>query len=164
MHYRFCPLCGAEFDSEGGEPCHSCFEYIPPLSDNPKNPVIAVILTAFLPGLGQIYNGDSFVRGALFFICFTVGILFLIIPGILIWIYAIYDACITSNKINHGELAYREIDNRMIALFILLVIVVGACMIAFTLFMIGLTLSQGMGGLISPEMKQMLAILGYNKI
>lgn len=164
MRYRFCPCCGAKFDSDGGEACQSCCEFIPPLLDNPKNPVISVILTAFLPGLGQIYNGDSFIKGALIFVFFTIGILFLIIPGIIIWIIAMCEAYNTAKKINRGELKFRETDNRKIALYIILVIIVGICMIVFTLFMINLALSHGSGAIVPTEMDQMLAILGYGDI
>ena len=164
MHYRFCPLCGAKFDSEGSETCNSCCEFIPPLSDTPKNPAIAVILTAFLPGLGQIYNGDSLKKGAFLFIFFTLGILLFIIPGIVIWIISIYDAYLKAKKINCGESRYIQTDNRNIALFIIIVIMVCVCMIAFTLFMIGIAMSQGIEDTMSTEMKQMLAMLGYEKI
>lgn len=71
-----------------------------------KSPGLAAVLSFFVPGLGQIYNGQIakgivvFVIGPLFFL----GVLGWIGVGYLLyvplWIYAIYDAYRTAERIN----------------------------------------------------------------
>jgi TM2 domain-containing membrane protein YozV len=91
----------------------------------PKNAALAAILSLILPGLGQIYNGQIgrgitfiiiiVILGAIPFILtiffgFLIIFLFwLIFPIIWIisfafWMYNIYDAYKTANKINTGEM------------------------------------------------------------
>jgi TM2 domain-containing membrane protein YozV len=61
-----------------------------------KNPAIALILSLFIPGVGQLYNGDN-KKGVILLIgllvsgllaAFAVGI----VTGIAIWVYAMVDA------------------------------------------------------------------------
>lgn len=73
---------------------------------NQKNPGLAAVLSFLITGLGQIYNGQigkgiglliaAVVSAAL---C-TVIIGFVLLP--IIWIYGIYDAYKTAEKINQG--------------------------------------------------------------
>ncbi len=90
------------------------------ISDNPKkSPTIAVVTSFFIPGLGQIYNGDLikglafiiigiilvllafvFVIPALMAPVLLVFVLILSIPYIIFWAYNIYDAYMTAEKIN----------------------------------------------------------------
>lgn len=72
-----------------------------------KSPFIALILSFFIIGLGQVYNG-RFWKGVGFLIAMPIGLLFLIIPGILIWIWGLYDAYTDAEKINRGEVPYKE--------------------------------------------------------
>jgi TM2 domain-containing membrane protein YozV len=69
-----------------------------------RNPSLAAALS-LLPGLGQVYNG-MLVRGIILFIATLLGLLIFIIPGACIWIYSIYDAFRTAEKINRGEIAF----------------------------------------------------------
>ncbi len=84
-----------------------------------KNPAIAVIASFFIPGLGQLYNGEL-VKGAAFvavgvslgILAFTMVmpammapallefVLLLSIPYLALWAYSIYDAYTTAEKIN----------------------------------------------------------------
>ncbi len=84
-----------------------------------KSPIIAAVTSFFIPGLGQIYNGET-VKGLAFI---TVGamlvllalifvipalmapallgfVLILSIPYLVFWAYNIYDAYTTAEKIN----------------------------------------------------------------
>ena len=91
---------------------------------NVKNPILAVVLSALLPGLGQIYNTQ--VGKGLFFIGFNMIINFLIrepllavlddpksveqptmivfigysLAGMVLWIYSIIDAKKNADRIN----------------------------------------------------------------
>ncbi len=68
-----------------------------------KQPVLAAIGSFFIPGLGQVYNGESYVKGFMYLAGTYLGYL-LILPGFLIWLYGIYNAYTTANKINAGEI------------------------------------------------------------
>lgn len=59
-----------------------------------RNPLMALGLSFFFPGLGQIYNGQVAKGIFIFFTCF------LILP----WIFGIFDAFFTAIKINRGEI------------------------------------------------------------
>jgi len=70
------------------------------MKNNLRNPVLAAILSAILPGTGQIYNQDI-IKGSLIFI----GFLFLagtVLGGLAVWAFAIYDAWANGEKINRG--------------------------------------------------------------
>jgi TM2 domain-containing membrane protein YozV len=69
-----------------------------------RNPSLAAALS-LLPGLGQVYNG-MLVRAIILFIATLLGLFIFIIPGVCIWIYSIYDAFRTAEKINCGETAF----------------------------------------------------------
>lgn len=63
-----------------------------PASVTGKNPALAVILSFFIAGLGQIYNGD-WKKGIVFFVAAIVG--FALTGGLLtlaVWIWGMVDA------------------------------------------------------------------------
>lgn len=67
-----------------------------------KNPNIVIILSFFITGLGQIYNGET-VKGIAFFIIEIIFILLMsvwigLILAPLFWIYAMHDAYKTAKK------------------------------------------------------------------
>jgi TM2 domain-containing membrane protein YozV len=73
-----------------------------------KNPGVAVVLSFFIPGLGQIYNGQI-MKGILFIILASAfGFLTVVLIGYILyplfWIYNLYDAYNTAMEINerHG--------------------------------------------------------------
>jgi len=68
--------------------------------------VLATVLSASLPGMGQVYNGKV-GKGLLFVVCFWVGLV-LIIPGLIVWIYAMWDAYTEAGKINTGEVPFEN--------------------------------------------------------
>lgn len=79
-----------------------------------KNPGVASVLSFFVPGLGQIYNGDIIIGVAFIIIealSLSVGIILLqskqikeasifIVICIIFWIYNMYNAYKTAEKIN----------------------------------------------------------------
>jgi TM2 domain-containing membrane protein YozV len=80
-----------------------------------KNPVRAALLSLVFPGLGQIYNGENF-KGFLLFFWVLAGLIILI-PGIIIWGYGIYDARAVALKMNSGVILYRKTDRSMVNLY-----------------------------------------------
>jgi len=69
-----------------------------------KNPGVAAVLSFFITGLGQIYNGQ-FAKAAVFFGAMIVNVLLCYIvigflTGFITWAYGIYDAYKSAEKIN----------------------------------------------------------------
>jgi len=69
-----------------------------------KNPGLAAVLSFFYMGLGQIYNGQLH-KGIAFLIAYSISwMLIVLLIGILttpiLWIYGIYDAYKSAEKIN----------------------------------------------------------------
>ena len=83
-----------------------------------KSPFFALILSFFFPGLGQVYNG-KFWKGILFMIAIFAGAFF-IIPGIVIWIWGLYDAYTEAEQINNGQKPYSEATVWEIIIFLIL--------------------------------------------
>lgn len=100
----FCKACGSEILEEA-EICPKCG--VRQKSNQMKNPGIAAVLSALWVGFGQIYNGQI-GKGLLFMILQILNclLLFIVIGFITVpafWIYGIYDAYKTAEKINTGE-------------------------------------------------------------
>ncbi len=104
----YCKNCGAEID-EKAEICPKCGVRVKPIpvTTDKKSSGIAAIASFFIPGLGQIYNGQI-GKGIMYII---IGIIFALLMIVLIgfilytlfWAYNIYDAYTTAEKINRGE-------------------------------------------------------------
>lgn len=119
---KFCPVCGNSLQNENGEICPQCGARLamPPAPITPeKNPVVAALLSVFVPGLGQVYNGDL-KRGILFYLGTLIATLFLIIPGIIVWAYQLWDAYSTAKMMNSGEIPFRDVNSTELILFIIL--------------------------------------------
>ncbi len=80
---------------------------------NKKEPVISLILSLFIPGLGQIYNAQI-KKGIILFIAFLaslaliyatmqspIGWCFMVLP-IALWLYGMFNAFGEAKKINDG--------------------------------------------------------------
>lgn len=65
-----------------------------------KDPGVALLLSFFFPGLGQIYNGDV-GKGIAFMIAFW--LLIWVFIGVIFWVWAMADAYQTANSINMGR-------------------------------------------------------------
>jgi TM2 domain-containing membrane protein YozV len=101
----------------------------PPETRKMKSPPIAAILSFFFGGLGQVYNGRLGKGLAIFF-----GIMFgtlLVVPGLILWIYSIYDAHKTSKRMNEGAIPYREANGRDYVIYF-------AVMAGFIVLVVGL--------------------------
>ena len=118
---KYCVDCGSKIDAKA-EICPDCGVRQPGSSNyqqsrndlyqkpvyQQKNPGIAAVLSALFVGFGQIYNGQI-AKGLLFMVAYFVSILliFVLIGFIttpLLWIFGIYDAYNTANRINSGEI------------------------------------------------------------
>lgn len=62
-----------------------------PVSKTAQTYGVPAILSFFIPGLGQLVKGQV-GKGILFFFGVIIGLIFLAIPGIIIWIWQIVDA------------------------------------------------------------------------
>jgi len=123
---KYCSNCGAVIDINA-EICPKCGVRVEPVPESnnqnqnntntytntnigteQKNPGLAAVLSFFIIGVGQIYNGQigkgiGMLIGG--YLCFILS--FLIIPaiiGLIIYIWGIYDAYDTAKKINSGEI------------------------------------------------------------
>lgn len=72
-----------------------------------KNPAFAAGLSLLFNGLGQAYNGQ-FMRGVLVLFGSLFGLFLLIVPGVAIWAWGVYDAWATARRMNEGLVPYRE--------------------------------------------------------
>ena len=92
----FCPKCGARVEQEA--------VYV---VQNRKNPGLAAVLSFFIPGLGQIYNGQigKGIKFTIIGVTLALSIAFLV--GIILypifWAYNIHDAYSTAKRINTGQ-------------------------------------------------------------
>jgi len=116
---RFCSGCGARMD--GSTPAG--YPGYPASQVKQKNPTTAGFCSTLLPGLGQVYNGES-GKGFAIFLLTIVGLVIFLVPGLIIWLYAIYDAYNVAGKMNTGEIAFRETRTIHAVLFIVLAVVV----------------------------------------
>ena len=87
-----------------------------------KNPIVAAILSFFFPGSGQAYNGQT-GKGIGVFICFIIGYMIFIIPGLIVFIYGVYDAYSSAQKMNKGEIPYIASSNGAVIGFIVVEII-----------------------------------------
>ena len=56
------------------------------------------------PGLGQVYNGQA-GKGFAVFLLTLMGLVMLVIPGLIVWLYGMYDAYSVAGKMNTGRAA-----------------------------------------------------------
>ncbi|MDD1696014.1 MAG: hypothetical protein LUQ54_03865 [Methanoregula sp.] len=95
----------------------------PSVAREEKNAAIALILSLFFTGSGQVYNGET-VKGIGILICALIGYMLFIIPGILVVCYGIYDAYTTAQKMNKGEITYKSASMGSVIIFIVAEIIV----------------------------------------
>jgi TM2 domain-containing membrane protein YozV len=141
---QFCESCGAPL-KEGDRFCEQCgaavaeapaaapaatpapaaqAEVQAPAAKEEKNPLIAVILSFFFPGLGSVYNGDT-LKGVAIYIGVLIGIFLFILPGIIVWVYGMYDAYTTAKKMNEGRIPFKPANTMAMIVFIVIVLVLG---------------------------------------
>ncbi len=77
-------------------------------SSTKKEPILALLLSFFLPGLGQLYNGNT--NNGLLLITATIiswlltSVCIGLFVFLVVWGFAMYDAYVTAEKINRGEI------------------------------------------------------------
>ncbi len=72
-----------------------------------KNPATAAGFSLIFNGLGQTYNGQ-FTKGVAVLFLSLFGLFFLIVPGVVVWLWGAYDAWVTARRMNEGLIPYRE--------------------------------------------------------
>ena len=119
-HLAFCPHCGKEKVENFTEKTeYDANEFL-----MKKDPFIAAILSAFLPGLGHVYNGD-FKRGVTIQIGYIISLfigyivfILIFIPIIIIFV-GVYDAYVGADKIRKGQKPDRNATVREVLTFLL---------------------------------------------
>jgi TM2 domain-containing membrane protein YozV len=154
-HPRFCSACGSRMDGSGAA-AGSGSEI---RHENEKNPQIAVFCSSLIPGLGQVYNGET-LKGFVFLIGTILGLFLIFIPGLIVWIYSMYDAHITAGKMNEGAIVFRPLQPVYLVIFVVAaVFLVIAVVVAITLIIISSMLSQ-LSPLGNADFLQMLKMSG----
>ncbi|WP_221058405.1 zinc ribbon domain-containing protein [Methanoculleus chikugoensis] len=111
---NYCQECGKELISPNAEICPNCGVRLKEIVINRRSPVIAVVLSFFIWGLGQVYNGQFgkgiayFVVGVLCVASLMILIGFLLVP--LWWLIGMVDAYVSAKRINAGEDASKFIN------------------------------------------------------
>jgi len=137
---RFCSGCGARMD---GTPQPGFPGYAAP--QNPqKSTTIAGFCSSFLPGLGQVYNGET-VKGFVLFFLTLIGLVIFLIPGLIVWIYATYDAYAVAGKMNTGEMEFRETSTLHMVIFIVVAAIVIIAIILILIAMVMASLANELG-------------------
>lgn len=119
---KFCEFCGASVQTTQTfqQPVaqQPVYTQQPVQVKTEKSAGIAAILAFFFPGSGQVYNGEI-GKGIGIFIGYLIGLCIFLIPGIIVLIYGIYDAYKTSQKMNKGEIPYKESSTAKLIVFII---------------------------------------------
>ena len=88
-----------------------------------KNAVVALILSFFFTGSGQVYNGEM-GKGIGVLIGTVIGSMIFFVPGMLVFLYGLYDAYTTAQKMNKGEIPSKPTSMGTVIAFIVAEIVV----------------------------------------
>jgi TM2 domain-containing membrane protein YozV len=113
-----------------------------------KSTTIAGFCSSFLPGLGQVYNGET-AKGFVLFFLTLIGLFVFLIPGLLVWLYAMYDAYAVAGKMNTGEIPFRETSTMHMVIFIIVAVlaIIVALLIIVAMVMASLASELGPLGL-----------------
>jgi TM2 domain-containing membrane protein YozV len=93
-----------------------------------KNPFLAAICSFFIPGLGQVYNGET-AKGIGVFAGTLIGLFLLIIPGLIVWVFGLYDAYTTAKKMNNKEIPFIPTNTAHMIIFFIMVVIIVAIVI-----------------------------------
>jgi TM2 domain-containing membrane protein YozV len=124
---KFCEQCGAGAVAPVAEATSSSEQpAVPVKGSNPeKNPIISLILSFFISGLGQVYNGET-LKGVALFFGTIIGYMIFVIPGVIVWVYGMYDAYTTAKKMNEGTVPYKETNVLVMIGFVVLILIIVA--------------------------------------
>jgi TM2 domain-containing membrane protein YozV len=125
---NFCSDCGAVLSNAG-----SVMQRGPAAVQEEKSPNVALLCSFFIPGLGQVYDGNT-ARGIGIFIGTILGFFVFFIPGLVVWIYGMYDARSTAKRMNSGEIPFQPTRIAHLILFFILAILIIA-VIVFVILM-----------------------------
>jgi TM2 domain-containing membrane protein YozV len=146
MAQNYCPNCGAELQYKEAEICPSCGVRIrSPEPPAKKEPVLAALLSFIFPGSGQVYNG-ALGKGILILAGTIIGAFIFLIPGIIVWLFGIFDAYTTSEKMNKGEIPLKEASGESIIAYILAfvaIIVIAVILFIFVIVLLFVPLMTG---------------------
>jgi TM2 domain-containing membrane protein YozV len=138
---RFCSACGARMD---GYPLPAAAP--PGATDQQKSTATAGLCSSLLPGLGQVYNGET-GKGFILFVLTLGGLVLFIVPGLIVWLYAMYDAYAVAGKMNNGTLEYRPTNMLHMLGFILFAVVIIVIALLIIVAMVIASLATSMGPL-----------------
>ena len=96
-----------------------------------KSPAVAVLCSFFIPGLGQVYDGEI-ARGIALFLGTLAGFFIFIIPGLIFWIYGMKDASSVANRMNKREIPFKPTNTACMILFFIAAVLI----IAFVIFIL----------------------------
>jgi TM2 domain-containing membrane protein YozV len=100
-----------------------------------KNAGVALILSFFFTGSGQVYNGEM-GKGIGVLLGTIIGYMIFVIPGLLVFLYGLYDAYTTAQKMNKGEIPYKPTSMGAVIAFIVAEIVVALLFLFVVMAMI----------------------------
>ena len=100
-----------------------------------KNAGVALILSFFFTGSGQVYNGEM-GKGIGVLIGTVIGSMIFFIPGLLVFLYGLYDAYTTAQKMNKGEIPSKPTSMGAVIAFIIVEIVVALLFLFVVMAMI----------------------------
>lgn len=101
-----CSVCAMNIN--GKLQCKQCTEQMASNAANTavvnrKEPLLSLILSFIIPGLGQIYNGQ--VKKGLVLLVGYILLCWTCIAPLVIWLYCMYDGYTVAGSINRGECA-----------------------------------------------------------
>jgi TM2 domain-containing membrane protein YozV len=142
---------------DGSTPAGYLFYSAPPRPQ--KSTTIAGFCSSFLPGLGQVYNGET-AKGFVLFILTLAGLVIFLIPGLIVWLYAMYNAYSVAGKMNSGEIPFRETRTLHLVLFIGFAIIVIVIALLIIIAMVMSSLMSQLGPLDTGNFNKMFETSG----
>lgn len=95
---KFCEYCGGSIQAA------QTYQQPPPATTKAqvKNPVLALIASFIICGVGQMYNGQI-LKGVILLVVMIIIYALAGLVALIVTLYAMYDAYTTAVKINNGE-------------------------------------------------------------
>jgi TM2 domain-containing membrane protein YozV len=143
---KFCPECGKSVENATSKFCDNCGASLDSSSvvvkkesvqeiQEEKSPVLAALCSFFIPGLGQVYDGET-ARGVGIFFGTLIGLFIFIIPGLIVWLFGMYDDYTIAKKMSDKEIPFKPTKTAHMILFFILVVFIVAVVIFFVVLSI----------------------------